>query len=294
MGVSLPAYPRRQTEVPTEENVGYQKYGTFKTSTGGQAGLNPRKRKGIEAYNPVTGRRLTPSSDLSPTPAPSGFTMNMPSFSGVGGAGGVPGTGAAESLTLEAKPSPEMQEATRRFEEQADWLRRQAETTDANLQEQIRLYRERMGEGPTTRAIERASSAIRDFAAGQAAEAMQGASAAGRSAGFGGAGISDAAKRAQAGAAADISLGREAQLDQLLATGTPIMAAPGQRELAYAGLGSQFYGLAPYGEAAGLGLAEKELGLRAYQVPRQLAIEEMGARAAAQGSPLQWYQMLFG
>jgi len=298
----------------TVANPGFDPKKKFRTSSGKMATVNPRQRTGYNpSFSPFGARgggggggtggggrggvRVPgqPAGQFSTGGGAQWGGGGMPW--GGGGAGGARGAGGAprptEEIKLTAAPSPQMQQAQQQWEQQAAWLRQQAETTDANLKEQINLYRERMGEGPTTRAIERASSGIRDFAAGQAAEAERMGAMGGRGQGFGAAGLSESAQRAQAGAAANIALGREGQLDQLLASGTQIMGAPAQQRLAYGGLGTQHFGSSPYGEAAGLGLAEKQLGLQAWMAPRELGIREMEAQTRAQGSPVDWYRMLF-
>ena len=218
---------------------------------------------------------------------PGGGGFGGGGFGGPGGPGG-PGGFQATPIKIESQASPHLEEATRRWEQQQEAIMKQAMTRDQNLQDQIAMYKERMGEGPTTRAIERATSTIRDFAAGQAHEATTAGAAGGRGAGFGAAGLGESAQRAQAGAAANISLGREGQLDQLFGMGQRTMEAPGRQRQAYMGMGSQFFGQAPYGQQAqymlgsqGLGLEAAGLGLQAQQQQFQ------------QQDPWRAFQMLF-
>jgi hypothetical protein len=194
---------------------------------------------------------------------------------------------------LKAEPSPQLQESERRFEEQLQHLRDQAAKRDENLQFQVEQYKSRLGEGPTTRAIERSASAIRDQLAGLTAQAEHQAAMGGRGRGFGQAGLAEAAQRAQAGAAADISLGRERDIDALTIAGQGIMGAPGQRELAYNQLAGQFYGLNPYLAQAQHGLAEKQLGLQAYLGQGDLGLRELEAQARMYGTPMDWMRTMF-
>jgi hypothetical protein len=187
---------------------------------------------------------------------------------------------------VKSEESPHLKEMQKRWEAQQAAIMEQANKTDANLQEQINLYKERMGEGPTTRAIERASSQIRDFAAGQAQEAMRTGAATGRGAGLGAAGLGESAQRAQAGAAADISLGRERDLDRLLMAGQRTMEAPAAYQQGYYGMGSNFFGQAPYGQQAQYMLGSQGLGLEAAG----LGLE---AQRLQQGNAQNWFNMLF-
>lgn len=226
-----------------------------------------------------------------------GGGAQFPAFGGSGfGTGGFGGGGKTQgspALELKADPSPQLQESRRRFEQQMNRLQQQAQKRDENLDFQIQQYKDRLGEGPTTRAIERSASAVRDQLAGLTAGAERQAAMTGRGEGFGQSGLADAAQRYQAGAAADIALGRERDLDRLTIAGQGIMAAPGQREMGYDQMASQFYGMNPYLQQAQHGLAEKGLGLQAYLGQGDLGLRELEAQARLYGTPMDWMRTMF-
>lgn len=271
----------------------------FKTASGEMANVNPYQRKASQ-YNP----NFNPFGKSGGTANPSaggggglfGGGAPVGQFSGGGGggggwsgggAGGWSGGGggrAAGSVNVTSESSPALEEAAQAWEAHQAKIDEAYNKTDENLQEQIRLYRERMGEGPTTRAIERAGSTIRDFAAGQAEEAKRMGAMGGRGAGLGATGIAESAQRAQAGAAADISLGREQDLDRLLMGGQNIMAAPGQRQERLLGQGGQHFAYSPYQDQANYALGSQGLGLEALRLENQMN---------PQMNPFQMFQMLF-
>jgi hypothetical protein len=195
-------------------------------------------------------------------------------------------------LTITAKPSPEMQAAIEAWKKRMADLEAKAGTPDPYLAEQVDLYRERMSNDPTERAIAKAASAIRSQAAGMGGAMDVVGAQTGRGEGYGAAGVGDAAQAALARSASDIALGREAQLDQLLLGGQAIMAAPGQREMGYESMMTGFYGQNPYEATSRLGLAQQGLGLQAYlgQLEAQARLAE--AQSRMYGSPIDWYGML--
>jgi hypothetical protein len=109
----------------------------------------------------------------------------------------------------------------------------------------------------------------------------------GRGQGFGASGLADTASRNQASAAADIALGREGQLDNLLLGGQRTMEAPGHRQQGYYGMGSQFFGQSPYAQQANYALGSQGLGIDAAG----LGLRE---RELAQNNSQSWFNMLFG
>jgi hypothetical protein len=115
---------------------------------------------------------------------------------------------------------------------------------------------------------------------------MHAGAAMGRGGGYGATGIADAAQRAQASAAADISLGRERDLDKLLVAGQRTMEAPAAFRQGYYGMGGNLFGVNPYGPAANYMLGSQGLGLEAAG----LGLE---AEQLAQGNALNWFNMLF-
>jgi len=146
-----------------------------------------------------------------------------------------------------------------------------------NLDEQYARYKERLSSDTTGRAIDRATGSIADAAAGR--KAGQATQLARR--GVLGTGVGDqesgkidaAAQRAQAGAAADISLGRERQLDALVLGGSAIAGAPGQYALDRERVGQGW---------AGVGLQQAGLGLEQQRI----------AQAAQDQKMAQWLAMM--
>jgi hypothetical protein len=186
-----------------------------------------------------------------------------------------------------------MEKAKLEHERRKAELREGRDRIDQNLRFHIDEYKKRLGEGPTTRAIERSASAIRDNLAGQLFSADVAGAATGRGRGFGAGGLAESAQRAQAGAAAGISLGRERDLDRLVLGGGGIMGAPGQREMGYEALLGQEMGRDPYGAAARFGLSEKDLGLRSYLGQMGAQTDRMRAQADAFGRPIDWFNALY-
>jgi hypothetical protein len=129
-----------------------------------------------------------------------------------------------------------------------------------------KAYDERMSADTTQRAIDKATGGIRSMAAGMGEAADVAGAKGGRGPGF--------------GAASDITLGREKDLDALMLGGQTGM--------------STLYNMNPYSTAANLGLAQQRLGLEAYLGQGQLDVEKAKAQAQMYGSPWQWYQMLMG
>lgn len=131
----------------------------------------------------------------------------------------------------------------------------------ANLDEQYAAYKKRLSTDTTGRAIDRATGSIADAAAGR--KAGQATQLARR--GVLGTGVGDqesgkidaAAQRAQAGASADISLGRERQLDALVLGGQGIAGAPGQYALDRERVGQGWAGVGL--QQAGLGLEQQRI-----------------------------------
>ena len=130
-----------------------------------------------------------------------------------------------------------------------------------NLDEQYAAYKKRLSSDTTGRAIDRATGSIADAAAAQkSAQATQLARR-----GVLGSGVGDqesgridaAAQRAQAGASADISLGRERDLDALVLGGQGIAAAPGQYALDRERVGQGWSGIGI--QQAGLGLEQQRI-----------------------------------
>jgi hypothetical protein len=217
---------------------------------------------------------------------------------GAGGYGGGAPTGGGSvsvpELTLKSERSPDLDQAAQQYQQQMNTLQQRANQQDQNLEWQINQYKSRLGEGPTTRAIERSASAVRDMMAGQMEDAATQGARQGRGQGFGASGLAESGQRAQAGAAANIALGREGQLDALTLGGQQIMAAPGQRQMGYDQMASNFYGQNPAQLQANYGLGSQRLGLDAYMGQGNLAIQQAANQRQQYGSPMDWFSMLYG
>lgn len=204
------------------------------------------------------------------------------------------GSVSVPELSLKSERSTDLDQASQQYQQQQALLQQRAQQQDQNLQWQVDQYKSRLGEGPTTRAIERSASAVRDMLAGQMEDAATQGAQQGRGQGFGASGLGESAQRAQAGAAANIALGREGQLDALTLGGQQIMAAPGQRQLAYDTLASGNQQYNPAQQQANYGLGSQRLGLDAYMGQGNLAIQQAANQRQQYGSPLDWFTQLYG
>jgi hypothetical protein len=158
---------------------------------------------------------------------------------------------------------------------------------DPLLEESIGNLRERMSTDTTGRAIDRAQSKNADVVAGQR-RALTGRLS--RSGLGGQAGLSnklnmrldDKLARANAGAAADISLGRERDLDSLTLAGHGILSAPGQRELQQQQIANGLLntGLGAASSLAGIGLGQQQLGLQQWNSQNAAQMERARFEAA--------------
>jgi hypothetical protein len=151
-------------------------------------------------------------------------------------------------------------------------------TPDPHLTQLWQQYQDRLSSDPTQRAIDRAQQSIK--AQGQAQQNMAdvAGAAAGRGPGYRGADISDAALRAGAGAAADISLGREQQLNQMVLGGLPLATAQPQLAL----------------QQQQLGLGQQRLGLEEWMAPQQLGLDYMRTQAAMLSPMLGFMSSMYG
>jgi hypothetical protein len=151
-------------------------------------------------------------------------------------------------------------------------------TPDPHLSQLWQQYQDRLSSDPTQRAIDRASQSIKAQAQAQQNMADVAGAAAGRGPGYRGADISDAATRAQAGAAADISLGREQQLNQMVLGGLPLAMAQPQLAL----------------QQQGLGLQQQRLGLEEWMAPQQLGLDYMRTQASMLNPMLSFMSSMYG
>lgn len=155
---------------------------------------------------------------------------------------------------------------------------------DPLLQESIGNLRGRMSADTTGRAIDRAQSKNADVVAGQR-RALTGRLS--RSGLGGQAGIEnklqmrldDRLQRANAGTAADITMGRERDLDNLAISGHGILAAPGQYALQQGAQANNLLGI-------GLGAANSLAGIAQGQ--QQLGINQFNSLSQAQMARAQF------
>lgn len=148
---------------------------------------------------------------------------------------------------------------------------------NSNLSWLEEQYKQRFGSDPTQRAIDRSTSNIRDTASGLMREAQANAARRGVY-GQGDSGvlasaegkIADAAQRAAASAGAGISLGREQDLDRLVAAGPAVLGANPQLQL----------------QQQNLGLAQQQMGQQAQLAQMQANMQQQQMIANLWGSYL--------
>lgn len=179
------------------------------------------------------GGQLTPAhhppgyyGGYPPTIPGMGSNSNYPQLGG--GGGGTPLT----NVNFNTQPDPNLSAIT-------STAMGGMTGSDPLLLEAIQNYRNRMSSDTTQRAIGRSAGAIDDSLASAMQRAREEASISGTSSGSQAAraaGMTDAAQRAKAGAAADITLGRERDLDALAGGFAGAAQMPGQRQLQWGGL----------------------------------------------------------
>ena len=204
-----------------------------------------------------------------------------------GGGGGAPGGGVGAQVQL----SPGVGSAIGKTA--AEIAAMKAKGADPNLQLQIDRLAGRLSADTTGRAIDRAGSAISDAAAG--AKAGRATELARRGVAGGGVGdqvtgqIDQAAARAKAGASADISLGRERDLDALTLAGQGIMAAPGQMDFS-----RQAQILSAIGQEGGLAGQQENIAQGWTGVGNEQRRTELAGQQQAQGQYLALLRLLMG
>lgn len=150
---------------------------------------------------------------------------------------------------------------------------------DPRLTNLYNQYQQRMSADTTNRAIGRASLAIADQASGASATGAEGQVARGVAGSGVGADMGqrqkEAAQRRQAGAAADISLAREKDLDALTLGGLGIASAQGNLDLARAGQTNSLYqgAVGVIGAPAAQNLNERQFGLNQYQTQANIDLQ---------------------
>lgn len=183
-----------------------------------------------------------------------GFGAGVPNPTAPGSPGGMPGTGGplvagptgggfGAPLTNDVTPSGDLK-----------WLQDQ--------------YKQRLGADPTQRAMNRATSQIRDATTGLGKElggnmarrgiAQSGIQTSGQQA------LANQAQQKIAGASADIAMGRERDVDAMVMGGLPIMGAQDELGLRKQGLGLQQWQAQNQAE-----IARQQLGLQAQSQAQQ-------------------------
>lgn len=200
-------------------------------------------------------------------PVNTGSPVGLQSGPGSGGGGGAGGNFGGPNLNNFAQKDPRVEAAANKLDARYASLQAKEGQEDPYLMESVGNLRNRMSADTTARAIDRASSGAADYAAGMGERAAAAGARMGRGGDFGGSAIEAAAQRLQAKQAADISLGRERDLDTLALGGHNILSSPSQYGLAKSGqtnqLLGQVAGFAPTG--AQLGLAQQGLGLEQWR-----------------------------
>jgi len=167
---------------------------------------------------------------------------------------------------------------------------------DPRLTQQYNQYQSRLSSDTTNRAIGRATLANADIAAGQKANYAEQASARGLSDTGAASDVADraneAARRRSAGAAADISLGREGQLDALTLGGLGIAGAQSNLNLARSGQTNALYGggASAIGAAGQQNLAERGFNLQQYKTQADIDLARQQEERARQAQQEQAYR----
>lgn len=204
---------------------------------------------------------------------------------GAGGAGsipGVPGTPPSPPNITDIQANPQLMEVYSK-------LFSMGGSADPFLMKNIANIEGRMDADTTQRAIDRASGTITDQLAG----ALQANKERGQGRGGGGTAagaqaLTESSLRNQARASADISLGREKDLDALALGAGSAYAAPGNREAGY------------YNSAAGAAgnVASNQLGgaqtaLQAWQAAQNTKLQEQQLAMQQQQAMIQMYSNLW-
>lgn len=207
----------------------------------------------------------------------------LPSATGGATIPGVPGTLPTAPNLTEIQANPQLQQV---FES----IFPKMGTADPYLLKNIANIEGRMDADTTGRAISRATSKIQDQLAGHLQANKERALRMGGGGGeeYGAARLTDAAQRAQAGAAADISLGRERDLDALALGAGSAYAAPGNRELGWAGAAG---GAAQ--AVAGNQLGAAGQALQAWQQQQQTQLAQQQLAMQQQMAMLNMYSNLW-
>lgn len=237
-------------------STGPQQFGAMSnTGSGGGGGGAPKAQLGGAAGTP-SGGGLTNQSINQWLQSQNPTTTSTPGSTGP----------APPPLVNQANPDPrltgQVDKTIGNIDIRQQQLLNQENQQDPNLQFQIDKYKERLGADTTQRAINRVGGALRGQTALAQKQANQQSALQGGDVGAHGAAIQSGAQNRLAKASADISLGRERDLDQLTLAGQSIMSAPGQMQFAKSNALNQFM-------LGGAGTA-----LNAAQMPSQLALQQ--------------------
>lgn len=248
-----------------------------------------------------------PKTPMTPmTWTPSNVTQmggsSTPSASGIAGpqtTGG--GFQAPPELTNTAAPDPNVKSWL--DQTQTAYNNARSAGADPLLQESINNLRQRQSTDTTGRAIDRAQSNNADIVAGQrnALKTRLARSGMGGQSGLlekRNQTLDDNLARANARTGADITLGRERDLDNLAISGHSILSAPGQFNLAQQGMANNLLGMGMQGanSLAGIGLAQQNYGLNQWNSVQQAQLQrqqfEAAERARREGQLLALSQMM--
>lgn len=202
----------------------------------------------------------------------------------------------ASPLVNTAPVNQDLQEVANDYKKRYKQSQATENAEDPRLTQQYNQYQSRLGADVTKRAIGRATLANADVATGQKqayqeAAAARGVSGTGAAADVSGR-FDEAARRRSAGAAADISLGREGQLDALTLGGLGIAGAQSNLNLARAGATNSLYGNAAntVGAPSAQNLAERGFNLQQYSTQAQIDLQRQQAEQARQAQQEQAYR----
>lgn len=234
-----------------------QNAGGFNFSFGGGGGSNLGGSMAAGGY--MGGQTTAPKGT-------GGVGQTKGGYDGSGYAGGQTRPGGSGGFTNATQNDPNIKKATDAMYASYAQQAAQANQLDPFQQESIANLRRQQGTDQTQRATNQATSAIRDFGAGQQEAANVRKAQMGQGGGASGQ-IAQSAQRAQAKAAADIQMGEQGRQDQLALGGASILNAPSQLGLARQGqangvLGSLYGGANMQGNLA---LGQQGLGLEAWK-----------------------------
>lgn len=224
-------------------------------------------------------------------------------FKNIGGGGGQGSTGGSAGggfsgpgITNTAQKDARIEQSQQMLDDRYKQLSSREGQMDPYLQESINKLRERESADTTGRAIDRAGSAAGDWAAGMKERMAATGAQRGQGQGYGGQAAEGAAQRLQAKSAADISLGRERDLDQLAIAGHQIRSAPSQLDLARTGQTNQVLGQIGGNADMGarIGLEQGRLGLDQWKAGEDSEYKKALLEQQGQQGQIDLYLKLLG